>query len=207
VSHSQPLYSAFERLPSHTRMAALCARAHTHTLIHTHTHKASLEASHNRASHTHSTHTYMPLTPTASLEASLQGASEKAALTQQQLDTTSNELANLQEQAKQQGAALEELHRCVCVRICVCACVYVCVLYILLLICSRGQSWRSCTVVCACMYVCVLYILLLICSRGQPWRSCTGVCLLILNRCAYTLKPACTLFKPHSIHPKPCALS
>jgi len=66
-----------------------------------------------------STHTYMPLTPTASLEASLQGASEKAALTQQQLDTTSNELANLQEQAKQQGAVLEELHSCVRVHVCV----------------------------------------------------------------------------------------
>eukprot|EP00983_Pelagomonas_calceolata_P090108 1157380-Pelagomonas_calceolata.AAC.9 len=65
------------------------ARAHTHT--HTCVCMSSLHA--------------------ASLEAILQGANEKASKTQQQLDTTSQELAALQEKATQQGVTLDSLHK------------------------------------------------------------------------------------------------
>ena len=159
VSHSQPLYSAFERLPSHTRMAALCARAHTHTLIHTHTHKASLEASHNRASHTHSTHTYMPhtivpltltaLTHTCLPQSCLSHSAPtptcllhpqpawrppcKAPLKRLPSRSSSWTLPPMSLQTYKSRQS------------------------------SRGQRWRSCTGVCACVYVCVLACMCVCC--------------------------------------------
>jgi len=54
--------------------------------------------------------THAPLRA-ASLEATLQGAAEKATLTQQQLDATSLELSALQKRATEQGATLDKLHK------------------------------------------------------------------------------------------------